>query len=178
MSVPFEMTTKNLSGHWALNKLLSDNTESALALQGVSWITRKALNKAPVSITISQYIDQDGIYHLNTTQQALGRMVVQKAILDGKAIDLDHPLFGKVTILQAWTSLSAIETEFLREGSQDGPQEVIEMKIFHKSDGWQSHQVFGIELIDGKRRHTRRMIVRNGSTVSRTRLVYDWKGVD
>ncbi len=43
--------------------------------------------------------------------------------------------------------------------------------------GWTAEQVWGFEMVDQKRYHTRRVVVRKGDDqVERARLVYDYKG--
>jgi len=44
--------------------------------------------------------------------------------------------------------------------------------------GWTAEQIWGFEIINGKRYHTRRVIVKNakGDKSERVRLVYDYQG--
>ena len=42
--------------------------------------------------------------------------------------------------------------------------------------GWIAEQVWGFEIVNGERRHTRRVVVWNAGKVTRTRYVYDYKG--
>jgi len=56
MVVPTTVTLKDLSGKWNQNKSLSDSPEAALALQGISWMLRKTVSLAPISLSVSQYV--------------------------------------------------------------------------------------------------------------------------
>ncbi|KAK8055125.1 hypothetical protein PG993_000352 [Apiospora rasikravindrae] len=55
MAAPANKTIGDLSGTWSMNKNLSDNTEPGLSLQGVSFLTRKAIGLASVTLTVKQY---------------------------------------------------------------------------------------------------------------------------
>lgn len=44
-------------------------------------------------------------------------------------------------------------------------------------DGWTAHQVWGFAVVEGERRHVRRILARReGWREERVRMVYDWKG--
>ena len=45
-----------------------------------------------------------------------------------------------------------------------------------KTDKWTANQVWGFEVIDGKRRHVRHVVVRKEEDWKQARLVYDWMG--
>lgn len=50
MAAPPEITCKNLQGKWHMNKSLCTRTEEILALQGIGWLTRKAIGLANVTV--------------------------------------------------------------------------------------------------------------------------------
>ena len=52
MASPSEVTITNLSGKFVMNKELSNNIDALLALQGIGWLTRKAIQLATVYLTI------------------------------------------------------------------------------------------------------------------------------
>lgn len=56
MATPPEITIQNLNGVFVLNKTLSTDTESILALQGISWVVRKAIGLATVTLAISENV--------------------------------------------------------------------------------------------------------------------------
>jgi hypothetical protein len=79
MAAPAEVTLKDLSGQWVMvsnslarphlwayrlirltylqNKTLSDDPDDVLALQGMGWMTRKAISIATVTLHTKQYTD-------------------------------------------------------------------------------------------------------------------------
>lgn len=48
--------------------------------------------------------------------------------------------------------------------------------VENKDAGWTAEQIWGFEVVDGVRRHTRRVVVRKGENVERGWLVYDYVG--
>ncbi|KAL4957565.1 hypothetical protein BDW69DRAFT_191535 [Aspergillus filifer] len=46
MSIPAEIALKTLKGSWTLDKSVTDSSDSILRLQGVSWLTRRAISVA------------------------------------------------------------------------------------------------------------------------------------
>jgi hypothetical protein len=134
------------------------------------------LAKAGISLAISQYTDKAGLIHFDTEQKTLGRTVEQTASLDGKAVEADHPLFGKISVSHRWAPVSTMKQDYLKEALEDGTTDVVELLIENSEDGWSSRQVLAIENVKGERRHTRRTVVTNGDEVAKTRIVYDWEG--
>ncbi|KAI1465683.1 uncharacterized protein F4812DRAFT_437105 [Daldinia caldariorum] len=55
MAAPASKTIGDLNGKWVLNKTLSDPVDPALSLQGVSWLVRKAVGAATVTLDTKQY---------------------------------------------------------------------------------------------------------------------------
>ncbi|KAI1437638.1 hypothetical protein GGR50DRAFT_692153 [Xylaria sp. CBS 124048] len=58
MAAPASKTIADLSGKWTLNKSLSDSTDPALTLQGVSWLIRKGIGAATIAITVKEYVEE------------------------------------------------------------------------------------------------------------------------
>lgn len=54
MAAPENKSIHNLNGKWQVNKTLSDSFEPVLALQGVGFLTRKAIGAATLTLHISQ----------------------------------------------------------------------------------------------------------------------------
>lgn len=73
---------------------------------------------------------------------------------------------------------------FLREEWLEGEEENsgpngerhIQSYAVNEERGWTADQVWGFAIIDGKRYHTRRVVIRKGSEVLKVRLVYNWQG--
>ncbi|KAF7715394.1 Uncharacterized protein PECH_002805 [Penicillium ucsense] len=64
------------------------------------------------------------------------------------------------------------------EGAEFGEGEGLWMQSFvvNDSNGWTAEQIWGFEIIDGQRRHTRRVAVTKGKKVELARLVYKYEG--
>ncbi|GLI76504.1 hypothetical protein PoHVEF18_004777 [Penicillium ochrochloron] len=64
------------------------------------------------------------------------------------------------------------------EGAEFGEGEGLWMQSFvvNEQNGWTAEQIWGFEVIDGQRRHTRRVAVTKGSQVELSRLVYKFEG--
>ncbi len=45
-----------------------------------------------------------------------------------------------------------------------------------QANNWTANQIWGFEVIDGKRRHVRHVVVRKEDDWKQARLVYDWMG--
>lgn len=69
---------------------------------------------------------------------------------------------------------------YLKEGGEgdEGEEEEVVQAISEKRDGkWRAVHVWGFEQADGRRRYTRRVVVRNREGETKTaRIVYDWEG--
>ncbi|EEA20132.1 hypothetical protein TMatcc_000108 [Talaromyces marneffei ATCC 18224] len=57
MAAPADVTIQNLNGTWVLNKSLSTDTDAILALQGIGWLTRKAISIATVTLSVNQFVE-------------------------------------------------------------------------------------------------------------------------
>lgn len=58
--------------------------------------------------------------------------------------------------------------------AEDADGQHLQCVITNSDAGWTMEQTWGFENIDGKRYHTRRMVVRKGDQVERGRLVYNY----
>jgi hypothetical protein len=57
MAAPPEITCTNLSGKYVMNKTLGDSVEPMLVLQGIGWVTRKAIGLATPAVRQTAPID-------------------------------------------------------------------------------------------------------------------------
>ncbi|PYH42072.1 uncharacterized protein BP01DRAFT_326013 [Aspergillus saccharolyticus JOP 1030-1] len=100
MAAPTEVTIKNLSGEWTMNKTLSNSTDPILSLQGMSWLTRKALNIATVTLHINAYPDSEdaSVIHIHIDQTLTGGVkgTSEHRLSDGKKREHTDHLFGHV----------------------------------------------------------------------------------
>ncbi|KAF2118126.1 hypothetical protein BDV96DRAFT_596999 [Lophiotrema nucula] len=201
MAAPADRTIKELDGKWILNKSISDSVEPVLALQGIGWLTRKAIGLA----TVTQ--------HLRTTTEATDppatTIVIEQTVTGGlkgttekRTLDWqwrahsDH-LFGDLRGRSRYTTLSAILTDpqgsyedkaaldedakFLvgEEGTwleETKEGEVVESYVENEGKGWTGWQIWGFGDVKGERWLVRRFAIRKGKEVVRVRLVYEWAG--
>ncbi|APA15233.1 hypothetical protein SS1G_08851 [Sclerotinia sclerotiorum 1980 UF-70] len=187
MSAPPEITLKDLSGDWVMNKTLSDDTDAVLALQGVGWWSRKAISLATVTLHVKEYIDENNIPHIDIDQTATGGI---KGTSEYRTLDWvpraheDH-LFGNVSAKSRFCNLEQVDDDaFLKEDWLEGEEENsgpdgerhVQTYGVNEERGWNAMQIWGFAIIDGKRYYTRRVVVKKGSEVLKVRLVYNWQG--
>ncbi|KIW15424.1 hypothetical protein PV08_05470 [Exophiala spinifera] len=194
MAAPPEITCTNLSGKFVMNKALSDDFDSVLALQGVSWLTRKAIGFATVVLTIKEY-SEDSIYHIDITSVASGLSTTQEnRTLDWSERDHTDRIFGHVRGKSRMfktgeyqmegpgspEDAAFLQAEKLKDGKTDSTfldNEHVQSWVKSVDGGnWIAEQIWGFEEVDGQRRYTRRVLVWKDGKEQRARLVYDYKG--
>lgn len=141
MAAPAEMTILDISGKFIMvrttayvflgvhlcvsslvqNKTLSDSTDDILRLQGVSWITRRAIQFATIYLSIKHYKDEEDVERIDITQTASGGISGTSEFrhLDGEVRENDEYLFGPVTSSSKRVPLDEVDNEFLRESWLD-----------------------------------------------------------
>jgi len=183
MAAPAEITIKDLSGEWVLNKTLSDDTDPVLALQGIPWLKRKAIAWATVTLHVKQYTsDADKVVHIDIDQTATGGIkgTTELRTLDWTEREHYDDMFGQLKGQSRFTGpgsegWDALDS-FLKEGWLEGEVEKVQSYVVNAKDEWTGEQIWGFSEIDGKRYYTRRVIVIKGETVLKIRMVYDWQG--
>ncbi|OAP59701.1 hypothetical protein AYL99_06999 [Fonsecaea erecta] len=194
MAAPPEITCTNLSGKFVMNKTLSDDIDSMLALQGLSWLTRTAISLATVVLTVKEYKQED-IYHVDITSVASGLSTTQEnRTLDWQERDHHDRIFGNCRgKSRLWKTgeykmegpgseedAVFLQAHKLKDGQTDSKfldDEHVQSWVKNMDDaGWQAEQNWGFEDINGERRYTRRVLVWKGGEFRRARLVYDYKG--
>jgi len=193
MASPPEITITNLSGKYVMNKTISDDVDALLTLQGVGWLTRKAIRFATVLLTIDEY-EKDNFTHIDITSVASGLSTTQEdRTLDWTSKEHSDKIFGKVIgksklfkiqdfhmegpgPAEDKTFLKAEKLKDLRTDSSFLEDEHVQSWAASQGGGWTAEQIWGFEQIDGKRFYTRRVVVRKGKDVQRVRLVYDYQG--
>ncbi|OCL02374.1 hypothetical protein AOQ84DRAFT_443416 [Glonium stellatum] len=193
MAAPDSVTIKDLTGNWVMNKSLSGDTDSVLALQGIGWLTRKAIGLATVTQHLKQYFDEKDatITHIDFSQTATGGI---KGTTELRTLDYqwrphsDH-LFGDLKGRSRWIKLADLDEanedqNFLRQDwlPESAEGELVESYVENDINGWTGHQVWGFQEVEvsGKkeRRHVRNVVVRKAEEVRRIKLVFDWAGKD
>jgi hypothetical protein len=181
------------------DKALSSPTEPVFVLQGVGWLTRKALGLATVTQSLHSFVgppDDDPsaapVTHINIDQTATGGLkgTSEKRNLDWKERPHSDYLFGDLIAKSRWNTLAKIgeenkgkeviegDAKYLLEGwlpeTTDG--EVVESFVNNEKAGWTGWQVWGFADVNGDRWLVRRFVIRKGDKVERVRLVYAWAG--
>ncbi|KAI8957803.1 hypothetical protein F5Y11DRAFT_338343 [Daldinia sp. FL1419] len=112
MAAPASKTIGDLNGKWVLNKTLSDSVDPALSLQGVSWLVRKAIGAATVTLETKQY--QGAPTPPNTSTELVTRIDIQqiatagvKGTAENRCLDYEFRehsdwLFGHVRGRSKW----------------------------------------------------------------------------
>ncbi|ROV89856.1 hypothetical protein VMCG_09504 [Cytospora schulzeri] len=177
MAAPPEITLKNLSGKFTLNKTLSDSNDPILKIQGVGWIQRKAIGAASLTLTLKQYVDEAGKTHLDMEGKPSGgpAQVEQRTLDWDVESEVNHPLFGKGKARSKWVKKDEITDEYLAKGWEDGSDELILMQTTLDA-GSITTLVHGFETVDGKRHYVRHVVVIKGSETAKVRMVYDYAG--
>ncbi|OSS49498.1 hypothetical protein B5807_06039 [Epicoccum nigrum] len=195
MAAPESANIKNLRGKWTMNKTLSDPFDPVLALQGIGWLTRKAIGAATVTLHVKHYTLEDGTTVKIDIDQVLSgglKGSVEERTLDWQWRGHTDFLFGTVKGHNRYTTLAAVQEEakgkgvteedakFLAEGwlkeTEEG--EVMESFVENEANKWTAWQIWGFAEIGGKRMYVRRIVVRktDKGEFKRVRLVYDYTG--
>ncbi|KAL3419327.1 hypothetical protein PVAG01_09549 [Phlyctema vagabunda] len=187
MAAPPEITLGDLSGQWVINKTLSDDPDPVLAMQGVGWWTRKAIAYATVTLHVKQYVDEQGLTHIDIEQTATGGIkgTTELRTLDWVEREHNDHIFGDLKGKGRWLNFDSglIDDDYLKEDWLEGPEEVAGpngekhiQSFVDAAGGWTGNQIWGFAMIGNERRYTRRFTVIKGDQVKKIRLVYDWQG--
>ncbi|KAJ6577757.1 hypothetical protein B0H19DRAFT_1020239 [Mycena capillaripes] len=182
MALPETYTMIDISGKYTLNKSLSDSDASNAILeqQGVGLLKRKAMDFAGATICIRHYKDAEGVEHMEVEPQIPGKSPAKEVrVLDWTEKSIDHPLFGNITTKSRRVKPAELDDEHLKKGWSAETVEggVIQLHVVGK-DNWTAIQIWGIEEINGERRHTRHITFTGpkGNTIH-ARLVYDYVAI-
>ncbi|KAF1941607.1 hypothetical protein EJ02DRAFT_434642 [Clathrospora elynae] len=198
MAAPASVDTKNLHGKWLMNRSLSDAIDPVLSLQGIGWLTRKAIGAA----TVTQHIRQStktGENGQTATEICIDQFLTGGLKGNNETFTLDwhyrgHSdwIFGNVQGRSRLSTLAKLlgeskgkgfveeDANHLAEGWLKETEEGEIIEAFADNDGgkWTGWQVWGFADVGGERKLTRRFAVRrkDKDQVVRIRLVYDYLG--
>lgn len=213
MAAPASKTLKDLNGKWNLvrtfsclenkpmkkkkkswradrqpqNKNLSDSPDAGLALQGIGFLTRKAIGVASISIAVSEYEGPAGagpFTHIDLEQSASGlTSTKERRCVDDHARPDSDWLFGAVESRSRWATVGEVGggggDAFLASGwlttGPDGDAVLVNLAV-SKDKGWTATQVWGFQEVKGERRYCRNIVVEKGGKRAEFRLVYDYVG--
>ncbi|KJZ72334.1 hypothetical protein HIM_08260 [Hirsutella minnesotensis 3608] len=182
MAAPANKTIKDLSGKWVLNKNLSDNPDKGLSLQGIGYLTRKAMGLASVTIVIKQYEGAPTppstaggtVTRIDIEQSAGPSTTKDDRCLDDLPRSYSHWLFGDVEGRSRWAKVADIDDAYLKKGWEG--DELVLSHLSNKGSGWEAYQVQGFQVISGERRYCRNVVITKGSERAEFRFVYDFSG--
>ncbi|KAI0184241.1 hypothetical protein EV127DRAFT_516271 [Xylaria flabelliformis] len=195
MAAPTSKTIGNLNGKWKLNKGFSDDTDPALSIQGIGWVARKVIKTSTVTLDVNQYTDEKGTVHIAITQEASGvasSQTHEHRTLDFQERELTDKLFGKVKGQSKFVSAKHLAAAVQENGISDdgflsagwisddaektGPDGTSHVftHVHSAEDGWTGTQVWGFQMVNGKRRYVRNIVVAKGDESHRFRMIYDW----
>jgi len=181
MAAPPNKSLQSLSGQWQLNKACSDDFASVLALQGVNVLVRKTATAASIHLNISQPDHQ----HIKMAQSITSGKIpgtTEEYTLDYEWRTNKDGFFGEVAGRSQWVSVEeGRQTGVVDEGEGDWIEGDGDGKLIHaegKKEGeWEASHLWGFEIVDGERRHTRRVKISNNKGEElRVRMVYDFVG--
>ena len=174
MAVPPYKTLHNLAGNWTLNKSLSDPYAPVLALEGVNTLIRKAASKCSVHLTVTQPTPDE----IHVQQRATGASIpgtTEDYKLDRQWRESKEPLFGLMKGRARW-----VKKEEAPEGDWEDCDEgmLIQVEGQKPSGVWGGTHYWGFELVEGQRKHTRRIYLFNDEKDEKmsVRMVYDFDG--
>ncbi|KAJ6574967.1 hypothetical protein B0H19DRAFT_1254600 [Mycena capillaripes] len=185
MAVPADLNILNISGKFTMNKAMSGDTDRILMLQGISWLKRKAISMATVTLDIKHYKDDDGVERVDIDQTLTGGIpgTREERILSWTERSTNDSLFGYVIGKSRRCQVSELDEEFLKK---DWTADTIEHGVIQSyviSDTaqsgttWIANQAWGIQEINGERRYARNVKFTGpkGEDVEAL-LVYDYVG--
>jgi len=196
MAAPSNVTIKDLSGKWTMNKKISDDSEKVLSFQKVGFATRKLIGNATITLHVQQYVDDNGITHIDIEQSAIGlKGTTEKRELNWEESSHSDYVFGKLDGRSRWINLDTVsqplpdyevtekEASFLSQGwieddsENGGPngERHIDSFVRNKDNKWTARQIWGFQIINGERRYVRKAVVKSigGTDEYYLTLVYD-----
>ena len=133
MAAPAEMTTRDISGKYIMvcltplqsfqlpmtlvqNKTLSDDNDEILRLQGVGWMTRKAISIATLYLDV-RHFTEDGIEQIVIDQTITGGIKGTKEHRRFDWVERPHEdhIFGPVLGKSNRLTLDEIEQDWLKQ---------------------------------------------------------------
>ncbi|KAF1959400.1 hypothetical protein CC80DRAFT_467944 [Byssothecium circinans] len=199
MAAPANKTIKDLNGKWVMNRKFSDPSEPVLALQGVSWLTRKAVGLATVTQSIRQQNkttdEESGTIHIDIDQTATGSIkgTSEHRTLDWTPRPHSDWLFGDVMGKSRFSTIAKVledarekggnvesDARFLTTGwlPETLAGDVVESWVVNEKAKWTVWQIWGFAEVEGARWLVRRYAVRrtDREEVVLSRMAYEWVG--
>ncbi|KAJ7604464.1 hypothetical protein FB45DRAFT_810756 [Roridomyces roridus] len=177
------LTSLDVSGKFTLNKKLSGDISKVLAVQGVGFITRKAVSAGKITTIMKHYKDAAGVEQLEIDSAIVGGITVAKEhrVLDGQARPTEDPLVGPIVNTMRRAQPADLAIPFLKDGwTADTLQNgVIHFEIASgpaNKNKWTMNQTCGMQEINGERRYVAHLKITSPSEDHEIMLVYDYLG--
>lgn len=177
------------------NKSQSTSVEPGLALQGIGWVTRKAVSMTTVTLHVKQYTappsppaDPSGpeATHIDIEQTGTGGVKgsTELRCLDSNFRDHSDWLFGLVRGQSKWIAPADIQDPHLagagawlegeaEAGGPNGETHVLS-HVESVDNGWTATQIWGFQLVEGERKYVRHIVITKGTGRVELKLVYDF----
>ncbi|PLB54515.1 hypothetical protein P170DRAFT_442609 [Aspergillus steynii IBT 23096] len=201
-SVASDASIRNLSGTWVMDKTRSFNVDGVLKLQGVGWITRRAVSAATAFLKITQGADAgdewmiiepslSGVMNGGQETRPLtwaefkhndalfGLVIIRTHYIAGARVS-DHQVRPLVE-LQTKNAGSNVET-FLTEAvvidqGVEYSGETVAKAFIHDfvrsvNSGWTAEQIWAVETVGDEKFLTRRVVVQKGTSSETAHVFY------
>lgn len=187
MAAPPEKTLHDLNGSWIMNKSESGNTDAVLSLQGVGWFIRKTIGFATVTLNFKHYNEDDGTERIDIDQVITPGLQGTRELraLNWEWRDHEDIVFGAVRGRSRWIKITDLPDDEDGKYMKDGwdaatveSGELIESYVESKTKGWTANQTWGFETLNGVRKYTRHVIVKDksGKKILKLKIYYDYAG--
>ena len=91
-----------------------DKTDKIMQLQGVGWVTRKALGVGTLTLTLKHYKDDGGVEHIDIDQSLSGvTSTREERVLDWEPREKSDHVFGPVVGKSRRTPIADVDEPYL-----------------------------------------------------------------
>ncbi|KAF2252892.1 hypothetical protein BU26DRAFT_515314 [Trematosphaeria pertusa] len=183
MAAPPSQTIDKLGGSWTLNKALSTDFNPLMRLQGLTWLSRKAVNLATITTHItlkpspSEAASSTRTLILNNSAFNFPG-TVEARTLDWEWRDFKDYIWGAFQdrsriVRKDGLAQEVADGEWV-QGLRGEDEWMVESEIRARDGAWSNHTVWGFKSVGAERRLIRHMEARRGEECARAVLVYDF----
>ena len=92
-------------------------TDKIMQLQGVRWLTRKALGAGTLHVTVKHYKDDGGVEHIDIDQSLSGvTSTREERVLNWEPSEQRDPVFGALISKSRRRPIAEVDKPFLAQG--------------------------------------------------------------
>ncbi|KAF2763678.1 hypothetical protein EJ03DRAFT_332532 [Teratosphaeria nubilosa] len=169
----------DLNGPWKLNKDLSSDATAAMDIQGIGFLTRKAVSVAtklaPLRISVAQKGKEEIIISY-ATMASLPAIKEELRPANDEWMEKKDPMVGKIRIRSRWTTTSELKSKgsdtFLTDGLGDD-ETILEAEIESLEKDFKMDQLW---LMEGDKLVKRDLTTSANGKKAETRFVYEFDG--